>query len=200
MLRSACRRSATSAAAWSRFMASMTIEPWSIRPAHRTLLDAFGALDVKAARVRSAFASYKVAERTHADEAARIGKAQADADYLHHVQAELAKLAPLQGEEEQLSERRIAMQQAGKVSGDLRDAFESVGGEASPLTTFSALLASPRAPCRTGAGTDRTVVSRRSTACWWRLDHAQTTVEDALAAGRTRSARARKPSKSACSP
>ena len=65
--------------------------------AHRTLLDAFGVLDVKAARVRTAFVSYKAAERAHADETARIGKAQADADYLHHVHEELIKLAPIDG-------------------------------------------------------------------------------------------------------
>ncbi len=147
--------------------------------AHRTLLDAFGALDVKAARVRSAFASYKAAVRTHADEAARIGKAQADADYLHHVQAELAKLAPSQGEEEHLSERRLAMQQAEKVSGDLRDAFESVAGEASPLTTFSALLR--RLERRAGQAPELIEPCLKALdGVLVALDHAQATVEDAL--------------------
>ena len=147
--------------------------------AHRTLLDAFGSLDVKAARVRSAFASFKAAERTHADEAARIAKAQADADYLHHVHAELAKLAPTQGEEEQLSERRLAMQQAEKVSGDLRDAFESVAGEASPLTTFSALLR--RLERRAGQAPELIEPCLKALdGVLVALDHAQATVEDAL--------------------
>ncbi len=147
--------------------------------AHRTLLDAFGALDVRAARVRSAFASFKAAERTHAEETARTGKAQADADYLHHVQGELAKLAPLQGEEEQLSVRRLAMQQAEKVTGDLRDAFESVAGEASPLATYSALLR--RLERRAGQAPDLIEPCLKALdGVLVALDHAQDTVEDAL--------------------
>ena len=108
--------------------------------AHRALLDAFGGLDGRLGRVRAAFASRRSAERHHDDEQARIAKARADADYLHHVHDELSKLKPVQDEEGQLSERRALMQQSEKVSGDLRDAHESVGGEGSPSSTFSALL------------------------------------------------------------
>ncbi|MGI4764440.1 MAG: DNA repair protein RecN [Janthinobacterium lividum] len=108
--------------------------------AHRALLDAFGGLDGRLERVRAAFAARRAAERHHEDESARIAKARADADYLHHVHEELAKLKPVPGEEEKLGERRSVMQQSEKVSGDLRDAYESVGGEGSPSSTFSALL------------------------------------------------------------
>ncbi len=108
--------------------------------AHRTLLDAYGGLETKLSRVRDAFAARKAAERHHDEERSRIAKAQADADYLHHVHEELSKLKPRPGEEEALGERRAVMQQSEKVSGDLRDAFESVAGEGSPMTTFSALL------------------------------------------------------------
>ncbi|MGI3900892.1 MAG: DNA repair protein RecN [Janthinobacterium lividum] len=108
--------------------------------AHRTLLDAYGGLETKLARVRGAFAARKAAERHHDEEQARIAKAQADSEYLHHVHDELSKLKPRPGEEETLGERRSVMQQAEKVSGDLREAYESVAGEGSPLTTFSALL------------------------------------------------------------
>ena len=108
--------------------------------AHRTLLDAYGGLEAKLSRVREAFAARKAAERHHDEEQARIAKAQADSDYLHHVHEELSKLKPRPGEEETLGERRAVMQQSEKVSGDLRDAYESVAGEGSPLTTFSALL------------------------------------------------------------
>jgi len=108
--------------------------------AHRALLDAYGALDAKAGKVRAAFAARKAAERLYEEEHARIGKARADADYLHHVHEELERLAPEAGEEEHLAERRTVMQQSEKVSGDLRDAYESVGGEGSPAATFAALL------------------------------------------------------------
>ena len=108
--------------------------------AHRALLDAYGGLDARLAKVRSAFAARKAAERHLEDESARIAKARADADYLHHVHEELGKLKPVAGEEEMLGERRTLMQQSEKVSGDLRDAYECVGGEGSPSSTFSALL------------------------------------------------------------
>ena len=108
--------------------------------AHRALLDAYGGLEPRLAKVRAAHAARKAAEALHRDEEARIAKALADADYLHHVHAELGKLAPRAGEEERLAERRTAMQQSEKVSGDLRDAYESIAGEGSPAATFSALL------------------------------------------------------------
>ena len=108
--------------------------------AHRALLDAYAGLEGKLEAVRAAFAARKAAERLHEDEHARIAKAQADAEYLHHVHEELAKLKPVAGEEATLGERRAIMQQSEKVSGDLRDAYESVGGEGSPSATFSALL------------------------------------------------------------
>ena len=108
--------------------------------AHRALLDAYGGLDGRLAKVRAAFAARKAAERHLEDESARIAKARADADYLHHVHEELGKLRPVAGEEETLGERRAIMQQSEKVSGDLRDAYECVGGEGSPSSTFSALL------------------------------------------------------------
>ncbi len=108
--------------------------------AHRALLDAFGGLEPRLEKVRAAFAARRSAERHHDDEASRIAKARADADYLHHVHDELSKLKPVPGEEEKLSERRAVMQQSEKVSGDLRDAHESVGGEGSPASTFSALM------------------------------------------------------------
>jgi DNA repair protein RecN (Recombination protein N) len=108
--------------------------------AHRALLDAYAGLEGRLEAVRAAFAARKAAERLHEDEHARIAKAQADAEYLHHVHEELAKLKPVAGEEATLGERRAIMQQSEKVSGDLRDAYESVGGEGSPSATFSALL------------------------------------------------------------
>ena len=108
--------------------------------AHRALLDAFGGLESRLDKVRTAYAARRAAERHHDDEFARIAKARADADYLHHVNDELTKLKPVPGEEETLSERRSVMQQSEKVSGDLRDAYESVGGEGSPSSTFSALM------------------------------------------------------------
>ena len=107
---------------------------------HRALLDAFGGLEPRLRKVREAFAARRAAERLHDEERERVEKARADSDYLHHVAAELAKLAPEVGEEASLSERRSTMQQAEKVAGDLRDAQECVAGDGSPVATFASLL------------------------------------------------------------
>ena len=71
---------------------------------------------------RSASASRRLGWRggRHADEMARVNAARQEADYLHHVHDELAKLKPEPGEEEALAERRAVMMQAEKVVGDLR--------------------------------------------------------------------------------
>ena len=90
--------------------------------------------------MRDAFAARRAAERAHAEERDRVDRALADADYLRHVEGELARLAPESGEEQRLSERRSAMQQAEKVTGDLREAQETIAGEGSPAATFASLL------------------------------------------------------------
>ena len=107
---------------------------------HRQLLDAFGGLDIQAQAVRDSYAARRAAERLFEDEQARLHAAQKEAEYLAHVHAELAKLKPVAGEEEALADRRAIMMQAEKVAGDLRDASESLGGDASPLPTLSALM------------------------------------------------------------
>jgi DNA repair protein RecN (Recombination protein N) len=101
--------------------------------AHRTLTDAFGRLEALAESTRTAFDTLKAIESELADEAARVTTAQADADFAAHAHQELVKLAVMPGEEEVLAERRMQMMQAEKVSADIRDAYESLSGEASAM-------------------------------------------------------------------
>jgi DNA repair protein RecN (Recombination protein N) len=101
--------------------------------AHRTLTDAFGRLEALAESTRTAFDTLKAIESELADEAARVATAQADADFAAHAHQELVKLAVTPGEEEVLAERRMQMMQAEKVSADIRDAYESLSGEASAM-------------------------------------------------------------------
>ncbi|WP_297297284.1 DNA repair protein RecN [uncultured Methylovirgula sp.] len=108
--------------------------------AHRALLDAFGGLGGAREAVRAAYKALRGAEAEAAAEAARIEQARRDADYLAHAHAELAKLAVAPGEEEALAERRQALMQAEKVSGELRDAAEAVGGESAPLSAMASAL------------------------------------------------------------
>jgi len=101
--------------------------------AHRALVDAHGGLlrDVEA--LRGYYAERAAARRALAEEEARVAKARADADYLRHAHAELQELAPEEGEEERLAERRLAMQRAEKVAVDLRDALELFTGDHSSV-------------------------------------------------------------------
>jgi len=50
------------------------------------------------------------------------------------------KLAPAEGEETRLAERRTAMMQGEKISEDLRDALSAVAGPQSPVTSLAAAV------------------------------------------------------------
>jgi DNA repair protein RecN (Recombination protein N) len=101
--------------------------------AHRALVDAYGGLEASAESIRAAFDAVKSVELELADETARVAAAQAEADFAAHAHLELTKLAPMPGEEEALAERRSLMMQAEKVSADIREAHESLSGEASAM-------------------------------------------------------------------
>ena len=108
--------------------------------AHRALLDAFGGFEDKAATVRKAFAAQREAAAELTAEEDRIAKARAEADYLRHAHEELDALAAESGEEAALTAQRTTMMQAGKVVQDLRDVYDSVAGDGSPISTLSAAL------------------------------------------------------------
>jgi DNA repair protein RecN (Recombination protein N) len=101
--------------------------------AHRALVDAYWGLEASAESIRAAFDAVKSVELELADETARVAAAQAEADFAAHAHLELTKLAPMPGEEEALAERRSLMMQAEKVSADIREAHESLSGEASAM-------------------------------------------------------------------
>lgn len=107
---------------------------------HRELVDAFGGLGREVEAVRAAHASLRDARVEKAKEKERIENARAEADYLRHAFAELDKLAVQPGEEEDLASRRAAMMQAEKVAGELRDVYDAVAGDGSPLSTLSSAL------------------------------------------------------------
>ena len=107
---------------------------------HRALLDAFGGLLPQAGDVRAAHRRMRETAEARAAEDARLSRARAEADYLTHAHAELSKLAPEPGEEDRLAARRQQMMQSEKVAADLREAFEAVGGEGSPISALAAAL------------------------------------------------------------
>jgi DNA repair protein RecN (Recombination protein N) len=107
---------------------------------HRQLIDAYGGLSADVAQVRAAHARLRSLHVEIRDEEARVEKARAEGDFLRHAFAELTRLAPEAGEEEALAARRTNMMQSEKVAGDLRDAFEAVAGDGSPLADLSSVL------------------------------------------------------------
>jgi DNA repair protein RecN (Recombination protein N) len=100
--------------------------------AHRALVDAHGGLLAQATDVRARHGAWQAARRALAEEEARIAKARAEADYLRHAHEELTKLAPQEGEEEALAERRLFMQRAEKVATDIRDALAAFADDRAP--------------------------------------------------------------------
>jgi DNA repair protein RecN (Recombination protein N) len=105
---------------------------------HRALVDAYGALEARVQSTRAAFDALKALEAELAAETARLAAARAEADFAAHAHQELSKLAAKPGEEEALAERRTQMMQAEKVSADIREAHESLSGEASATPLLAA--------------------------------------------------------------
>ena len=108
--------------------------------AHRRLLDAFGALDDKAAEVERLWNERRARAGAVAAHRAEVERAQREADFLRHAVAELERLAPEPSEETMLADKRAVMMQAEKVAGDLRDAREAVAGAQSPVPMLSAAV------------------------------------------------------------
>jgi DNA repair protein RecN (Recombination protein N) len=107
---------------------------------HRRLLDAFGRLEREAAAVERLWQERRAAETAVEAHRAGIERAAREADWLRHAAEELTKLAPQEGEETALAERRAGMMQAEKVATDLHDAHEAVAGAASPVPALGAAI------------------------------------------------------------
>ena len=108
--------------------------------AHRRLLDAFGALDGKAAEVERLWNERRARAGAVAAHRAEVERAQREADFLRHAVEELKRLAPEPSEETRLADKRAVMMQAEKVAGDMRDAREAVAGAQSPVPMLSATV------------------------------------------------------------
>ena len=100
---------------------------------HRRLLDAYGGLEQDASKLSMLWDARREAETAVEEHRAEVERARREADWLRHAVDELGKLAPQPGEETQLAERRTAMMQVEKVAEDLREAFDIVGGDKSPV-------------------------------------------------------------------
>ena len=107
---------------------------------HRRLLDAFGGLEDRAAKVEALWTARREAQAAADAHRAEVERAKREGDWLRHAVAELNKLSPQAGEETALAERRTAMMQAEKVAEDLRDAHEVIAGASSSVPALSGVI------------------------------------------------------------
>ena len=107
--------------------------------AHRSLVDAYGGLGSLAEATKAAFASLRAIETDLARRRAEVAQMEAAADFARHAAEELTRLAVQPGEEEALAAHRQAMMQGEKVAADIRDAHESLSGDAAILPLLSAI-------------------------------------------------------------
>jgi DNA repair protein RecN (Recombination protein N) len=84
---------------------------------HRALLDAFGR--IAAGPAESAWRAWEEAEAALARACEALEAAQRDREWLEHAAAELATLAPEEGEEEALAALRANMQKGARLADDI---------------------------------------------------------------------------------
>jgi len=108
--------------------------------AHRELLDAFGGHLGEVAATAAAFRQWRATEQELARHRAKVEAAAREADYLRASVAELSKLDPQPGEEEELAEKRARMMRAEKTASEVNDAVETLSGSTSPVPALSSLL------------------------------------------------------------
>lgn len=107
---------------------------------HRRLLDAFAGLEKDVAALEQLWEARRSANAALDEHRAGMERAAREADYLRHAADELKKLAPREGEETSLAERRTTMMQGEKVASDLREAQEAISGTHSPVPALSAAV------------------------------------------------------------
>ena len=93
---------------------------------HRALLDLYGRLDGD--KVAGAWTEVTRIEAELAQSRADAAAAERDREWLEHASAEIAQLAPQEGEESHLAEERAAMQAGLKAGESLSGLDELLGG------------------------------------------------------------------------
>ena len=106
---------------------------------HRALVDAYGGLEAKVEAVRAAHADFRARETELQRERSKVEEAEKAADFARHASDELTKLAVEAGEEEALAAARQAMMQSEKVAADIREAHDSLTGNAAVLPLLVAI-------------------------------------------------------------
>jgi DNA repair protein RecN (Recombination protein N) len=104
------------------------------------LVDGFAGLQGDVAEVATLHFAWREAQSRLDEHRARVELARREADYLRHATAELEKLAPEPGEEDDLAGSRQRLMHAEKISADLREASELLSGEHAPAPVLLSAL------------------------------------------------------------
>jgi DNA repair protein RecN (Recombination protein N) len=99
---------------------------------HRALLDSYGRIDI--ASCETAFRAWRGAEAKLAAARDELEVAARDRDYLEHAVAELDKLDPRPGEEEELASMRANMQKGARLAEDIAAASHFLEGSEGGLS------------------------------------------------------------------
>ncbi|MDB5526426.1 MAG: recN [Rhizobium sp.] len=108
--------------------------------AHRMLLDAFAGLTDEADALGRLFRTWKDAGRELKVHRAKVEAAAREADYLRASVEELEKLSPVDGEEDELAEKRSRMMKSERIAGDISEASDYLNGSASPVPHIASLV------------------------------------------------------------
>lgn len=96
---------------------------------HRELLDSFGGHERLARETAEKFATLELARRDEAELRRVAAEAAADADYVNAAVADLAALAPEEGEEAALAAERALLMNASRIAEEVTAACDMLGGE-----------------------------------------------------------------------
>ncbi|MEO5805006.1 DNA repair protein RecN [Devosia sp.] len=107
---------------------------------HRAALDAFGGLEAKGQALRDTWQDLVDALEAVTDQKALVAGALAKEDYARHTVDELALLAPVAGEEDELAERRQVLMQIEKSASDVAETDELLNGATAPGPALSSLM------------------------------------------------------------
>jgi DNA repair protein RecN (Recombination protein N) len=99
------------------------------RDTHLQTLDDFAGLKPQSAQLRDLYANWQTAMRDYESAVATQKQKQSQEQYLRHAAGELRAFDPKAGEEQELAERRIALQHREKLQSAFAAAIESLGGE-----------------------------------------------------------------------
>ena len=94
---------------------------------HRAILDEFASLDGAKAKTRKTWAAMGNARKALKAANEAMDAIRAEEEFLRHAVAELGKLSPQPGEDEELDTQRRMMQGAEKIRDDVIKALEALG-------------------------------------------------------------------------